>query len=51
MELQKGLVEPQNIEKLAQKLFEITHSPYQITEEDKLRLTIDHMFNEFLNIL
>lgn len=50
-ELQKGLVEPQNVEALAQTLFQITHKPYKITSTDKSKLTIDRMFRDFKNLL
>lgn len=49
-ELKKGLVEPQNISALSEKLYEIVTTPYAINEQDKIKLSMDRMMRDFIRI-
>lgn len=47
----RGLVESQNIDQLAKKLFEIANDPYQIAKHDKERYSIQTMATNFMQAL
>lgn len=50
-QLVEGLVENQNLEMLANKLYQVVNSPYAITNEDKNRLSIEKMTENFIKII
>ena len=50
-ELKKGLAEPQNIEDLSEKLYNVVINPYIIRQSDKERLSIDRMVSELVEII
>lgn len=50
-ELRRGLVEPQNIQSLSEKINEIYHHPYPITHVDKDRLSIERMITNFEDLM
>lgn len=49
--LRIGLVKPQNIQQLAQRLRYVVDTPYQILESDKKKLSIETMANNFLTLI
>lgn len=49
--LNRGLVESQNIEKMALALSDVVKNPYPISDEDKERLSMEKMTEDFLTII
>ena len=50
-ELKRGLVENQNIEALGNKIYEIVKNPYNISQEDKSRVSLINMMKSFERLL
>lgn len=50
-QLKQGLVTPQNIDELSQKLSQIYTSPYNISAEDKDRLSVQNMGKKFMRLI
>lgn len=49
--LQQGLVKPQDVAALAQRIYEVVNAPYIISHADKEKVSIQTMASNFLNLI
>lgn len=48
--MQRGLIAPQNRQALAKGLYDMVQQPYVITDEDKHKISMHHMYQRFMKL-